>query len=218
MEAYSWLKIDATVVGTTVEGRTAIGPAFTCRPNGGLKKRLVVCECECGRIAVVESGAFTRGTRCTSCARIGTRNPNYRNGRGYIGKSPTVEYATWSRMNARCHNPRSPKYKSYGGRGIVVCGEWRGPGGFNRFLEHVGARPSDEHSIDRIDNDGNYEPGNVRWATRKQQARNTRRNRFLTIDGVTMTMAEWAERTGVSIQTIADRVHRGLTGVRLLCG
>lgn len=82
------------------------------------------------------------------------------------------EYRAWNAMIQRCHNPNSLSRKYYGGRGIVVCKEWRKS--FIPFFKHIGQRPSPRHSIDRINNDGNYEPGNVRWATKRQQVMNRR--------------------------------------------
>ncbi len=84
----------------------------------------------------------------------------------------TREYRAWASMKQRCHNPRTPAYPNYGGRGIEVCQSWRDS--FEAFLADVGLRPSPKHSLDRIDNDGNYEPGNVRWANWDQQAANRR--------------------------------------------
>jgi len=87
-----------------------------------------------------------------------------------------------------------------------VCDEWKGPGGYERFLEHVGRRPSPNHSLDRIDNSGGYAPGNVRWATWSQQHRNRRNNRMLEIDGEDLCLVEWSERSGVDPRTIVARL------------
>lgn len=87
------------------------------------------------------------------------------------------EYGAWSAMVQRCTNPKTKYFQNYGGRGITVCAAWLGRGGFVRFIEHVGRRPSDVHTIERIDNERGYEPGNVRWATRLEQMQNTRRSR-----------------------------------------
>jgi len=97
----------------------------------------------------------------------------------------------------------------WAGRGIVVCQEWQGLGGYECFLAHAGRRPSSEHSIDRIDNNGNYEPGNVRWATRRQQAQNKRNNVMIWIDGERRCLAEWARIGGTKAYTIRDRMRRG---------
>ena len=102
--------------------------------------------------------------------RIGSKNPNYRH-----GFWKTKEYSIWNAMRQRCTNPNSQRWKHYGGRGIKVCDEWLKS--FVSFYEHIGPKPGPEYSLDRINNDGNYEPGNVRWATIIQQANNQRRNR-----------------------------------------
>lgn len=107
-------------------------------------------------------------------------------------------------MKDRC---RSSKY--YRERGIVVCETWRGRGGFERFRGHIGKRPTAEHSVDRIDNNGNYEPGNVRWATRTEQMRNTRATTAVTIGGQTKCVTEWAEASGLSAGAIKYRLRRG---------
>ena len=126
-----------------------------------------------------------------------------RRGRGGM----TVEYRAWSCMLTRCYQPNFVHYGNYGGRGITVCAEWRAS--YAAFLAHVGRRPSPEHSLDRIDSRGNYEPGNCRWATRKEQARNTRRNRLVTIAGETLPIAAWAERYGVPRARISARLRAG---------
>jgi hypothetical protein len=98
-------------------------------------------------------------------------------------------------------------YSDYGGRGIQVCERWRTS--FMAFLADMGERPSTEHSLDRIDNDGNYEPGNCRWATKQIQARNRRCNRVISLNGEARTVAEWSELLGVSPRTIYSRLNKG---------
>lgn len=116
------------------------------------------------------------------------------------------EWSAWASMRSRCELSTHPAYPRYGGRGIQVCARW---GVFENFLADMGRRPSSEHSIDRIDNDRGYEPGNCRWATSTEQARNRRSNRQLTIEGVTMSMASWGDRSGVSARIIRDRLNAG---------
>lgn len=90
------------------------------------------------------------------------------------GLCESPEYKVWSGMVQRCTNPKYGQFKDYGGRGIKVAPEWMGRGGFKKWIEHIGRRPTDKHTIGRINNDGNYEPGNVRWETRDEQMKNTR--------------------------------------------
>jgi hypothetical protein len=124
------------------------------------------------------------------------------------GMSGSPEYRCWESMIRRCTNPKSTDFKNYGGRGITICDRWRAS--FEAFYADVGSRPSPDHSLDRYpDVNGNYEPGNVRWATRTDQARNRRSNRIVEIDGEKMSLAEAAERTGTSYSTAKKRLHRG---------
>lgn len=109
-------------------------------------------------------------------------------------------------MLGRCQNLTDQAFRDYGGRGIRVCERWLA---FENFYADMGPRPSPKHSIDRIDNDGNYEPGNVRWATVKQQARNTRCSRIVRFGGRTMSLAEAAELAGLNISTVRGRFSRG---------
>lgn len=121
-------------------------------------------------------------------------------------ESRSPERRIWLGMKARCLNKKHKYFDVYGGRGITVCARWINS--FEAFLEDMGARPTIEHSIDRIDNDGNYEPMNVRWALAKVQARNRSSNRYITFNGLTLSISEWAERTGLSKVTIRDRIER----------
>lgn len=112
----------------------------------------------------------------------------------------------WSSMKQRCHNPNDKSYARYGAKGIQVCQSWRDS--FDSFISDMGPRP-DGHTLERIDSKGNYEPGNVRWATYTEQARNTSRNHLHTIGGVTKCLAEWCEITGESWSAVKKRVAAG---------
>ncbi len=125
------------------------------------------------------------------------------------GKKPPAEYNLWAGIVQRCEDENSPLYKDYGGRGIKVCDRWRES--FTAFLADVGPRPAGGYTLERKKNDGHYEPGNVVWATRKQQARNRRSNRFLVANGERLTLAEWAERLSCSHTTILGRIRRGMS-------
>ena len=123
----------------------------------------------------------------------------------------SAEERAWRQMQQRCYNPNQTSYKHYGARGIKVADEWRGwPDGFKRFLAHIGLRPSPDHSLDRYpDNNGNYEPGNVRWATQAEQMRNTPSNHVFSVASQSHCISEWAEVTGLKSETIAMRRRRG---------
>jgi hypothetical protein len=133
-------------------------------------------------------------------------------GRSY--RSP--EYRAWESIRQRCYNRSYHHYHDYGGRGIDVSPRWLGNFGFAHFLEDMGERPSKEHSIDRKDNSVGYYPNNCRWATNKEQQRNTRRNRMITYNGHTACMAEWAEITGLHENLIRMRIVRGWSIARAL--
>jgi hypothetical protein len=128
--------------------------------------------------------------------------------------SRTPEYGAWSRMKDRCANKNFPQFRDYGGRGIRVCESWSCS--FARFLEDMGPRPTPRHSLDRINNDGNYEPGNCRWATPAQQLANRRITQLIEIDGLKRTFSEWTAITGFSENLIRNRWKRGVRGKALL--
>ena len=152
-------------------GRLTIIKEIQCRITpGGMIKRQVICSCECGNEKVVVLNSLRSGaTRSCGCYRkeVTTQTKTIHG----LWKHPL--YKTWADMKTRCYNTKDKYYKDYGGRGIKVCDRWIKS--FPNFLQDMGERPTG-YSIDRINNDGNYEPSNCRWATNKEQQNNQRRN------------------------------------------
>lgn len=130
----------------------------------------------------------------------------------YANKTP--EYKAWSAMRHRCLNHNNKSYHNYGGRGIAVCERWLD--NFDAFIEDMGKRPSRRHQLDRIDNDGNYEPDNCRWATPSQQMNNVRYNDRITIEGQTKTAAQWCRHFGINRSTFGSRRERGWSDIDAL--
>lgn len=172
--------------------------------------------CDCGSPARSVQGAKLRRGESTSC---GCAKPskcaaaNTKHGASARGRM-TPEYRAWSNMIDRCERQGNAQYADWGGRGISVCDQWRHD--FSAFLADVGPRPSSAHSIDRVDVNGNYEPGNVRWATKTEQNINKRTTRMLTFDGMTLTVKEWAHRTGQTSHGLDARIRCGWTVERAL--
>lgn len=127
--------------------------------------------------------------------------------------SVSPEYDAWRAMKSRCHDVTHQGYARYGLRGIAVCDRWRNS--FKAFLNDMGPRPLGM-TLERINNDGNYEPGNVRWATQKEQCRNRSNSVNLTFNGATKTVAEWAEELGLKHNVIRSRMRKGWTAAECL--
>lgn len=187
-------------------GRLVVVGEVTPPPNDYNKKWLV--KCDCGNTRLVREWSIRKGGS-TSCGCFANelrrlRKTNFKHGHVKQGK-PSPEYVAWGHMRARCSRPNHSEFHNYGGRGISVCERWQE---FGAFIADVGLRPSPKHSLDRIDNNGNYEPGNVRWATNKEQSRNTRRVKLYEHDGFIGTLADWSERVGINQGTLRARVNR----------
>ena len=166
------------------------------------------CVCQCGRRAVVR-GVDLRLGHTQSCGCLARERGRKH---GHAGRIVSREYQTWRDLRSRCNNPRCDHYGNYGGRGIRVCRRWSK---FENFLADMGPRPKGM-SLDRIDNAGNYEPGNCRWATDEEQSRNTRANVHLTFRGRTQCAADWADELGVKRSTLFSRISSGWSIERAL--
>lgn len=170
----------------------------------GRNRLMWSCRCVCGQLTIAQSQNLINGNmRSCGCQRSISATKH--------GHSTTRTYSIWHAMINRCTYKDFKGWKSYGGRGIQVCERWKD---FTLFLKDMGDAP-DGYSIDRIDVNGNYEPGNCRWATTKQQARNRRNNRLITYHNETKTVMDWSQATGISPSTIYYRLNQGWTPDRL---
>lgn len=169
-------------------------------------KTVWLAKCDCGGAARVTASNLRRGnTQSCGCLHVARAAGLNRRHGASSGRTATPTYRSWKNMKMRCLSPACPAFPRYGGRGIKVCERWLL---FENFLADMGERPSLDHSIDRVDNDGNYEPGNCRWATRVEQSTNRSGRRLLTHAGITKTQAEWERAQGLRRGTISDRRNR----------
>lgn len=167
-----------------------------------------MCACDCGTVHPVRAGHLRDGsaTSCGCYKRELVRDRGRQTRHGHTtdnSRSPT--YAAWQSMRDRCGNERCPRFCDYGGRGIKVCARW---GNFERFLADMGERPEGT-SLDRIDVDGNYEPGNCRWATNLEQQNNRRNNRVIAMGGQVKTVAQWCREHGANGNIVRYHLRAG---------
>jgi len=183
-------------------------------PAGRYTKWL--CKCDCGNECIVIGSNLRRGnTTSCGCAHSEICRSQIVHGDAR-GGAVSTEHVIWQQMRERCRNVDGRHYADYGGRGITVCERWDD---FNNFLEDMGRRPSEAHTLDRFpDNDGNYEPSNCRWATWVDQARNRRSNRIVNFRGRDMCLAEAADLAGLHYACVHGRLKRGWSVDRALGG
>ncbi len=171
---------------------------------GGKKKVKWICLCDCSVFVSVRGETLLNGrTRSCGCLlRKSTATRMTAHG-ATVGVTRTREFASWINMRSRCNNPNSTGWKRYGKRGIKVCERWNHS--FVNFLSDMGPCPEGQE-IDRNDNDGDYEPSNCKWSTRKEQMGHTSRSRSVTIAGITKTLSVWCEEHDVSMSNLRHRL------------
>lgn len=178
-------------------------------PNAGTgtsSKARWYCRCDCGNTSLVYTSALRGGlTKSCGCWRVENGIILARPLNRTHGKSSTAAFARWISMRQRCFNPNRKDWPNYGGRGITICDRWMS---FENFYTDMGDPPPGMQ-IERVDNNGNYEPGNCVWATPVQQGRNRRNNRRINASGETKTLSTWAENIGAAESTVSDRIKRG---------
>lgn len=164
------------------------------------------CICDCGlRKKIIGSHLVTGHTKSCGCL-LKDFPPTLLHGQCKKNNT-TDEYTAWIRLKDRVTNPNNDHFNRYGGRGIKCCDRWMN--NYENFFADMGKRPSSLHSIDRIDNDGDYTPENCRWATKKEQARSRCSSRFIEHAGQNKTLAEWAEGAGMDLRALWQRLKRG---------
>lgn len=172
------------------------------------KKTCWRCKCACGNILIVQANHLQEGTvRSCGCLALESRTTH--------GLAHTKLYRAWVAIKQRCLNPKSSEYHNYGGRGITICNEWLEFQNFYNYVSTLEHYDDDGYTLDRIDVNGNYQVGNVRWIKREMQARNQRRNVYVDFYGVKMLLLDVAKITGINYGTLRNRIRSGWTGDEL---
>lgn len=195
-----------------VFGRWTVTRIFRISKSGN---SIWECVCVCGtKKNIVGSHLITGQSKSCGClmAELVSKR-NIKHGASKRGRT-TTEYYSWNGLKRRCLDKTDENFSRYGGRGIRVCERW--VHSFENFIEDMGIKPSPNHTIDRIDNNGNYEPSNCRWATSKQQANNRRNQVVLNFNGKAMGLYGWSEELGIRYATLWKRMNDGLPIEKIL--
>ena len=200
----------ADLIGQRFGRLTVIKRVDECVTHG--KDAHWICRCDCGKTISTPTTHTLRQGKSTSCGCLRLERSletHTTHGDGKHGKNKSRLYHIWADMKNRCSSPTSRAYKNYGARGITVCQLWQE---YEPFRLWALSNGYDEHlTLDRIDVNGNYGPSNCRWATWTQQANNTRRTKKYTVDGLTLSITEWAQKYGIPRTTLTTRLSRGLS-------
>ena len=204
------VKVATEFVPETFGRLTTIGPKFMLPDNKDRDRSYQVCQCACGALGTYKTADMTAGST-SSCGCLRSDNSRTMLLKHGEGVARTSEWRSWRKMRERCNDPSHEAYARYGGRGIKVCDKWNDPDtGYAAFLTDMGRKQSEDLTVDRYPNrDGNYEPGNCRWATRAEQARNRRSSKYITVFGETRLLVEWCETYGVGYKCVHNRLRNG---------
>jgi hypothetical protein len=198
------------ITGRKFNRWTVIGQAPKDSAKYGTQ-RLWHCRCDCGNESIVPTAYLVYGNSkscgCFHREKVAAIHTTH-------GLSNSSEYRIWHNIRKRCYVSSDPGFHNYGARGISMCPRWLED--FRSFYADMGARPSPKHSIERIDNNGNYDPYNCKWATRLEQNNNSRRNRFMEHNGKRQTVAQWSRDTGVPSRVIITKLNRGISPEEIL--
>lgn len=203
MEYINLKKRGKDIMGQRFGRLVALGP-INRTPRGEI---MWLCQCDCGKTTNVRRNHLTTGnTQSCGCLKTDiliTRLTTH-------GKGRNILYKLWSRIKQRCTNPNHPRYADWGGRGIGADNKWLDD--FGAFYDHIITLPNfgrDSYTLDRIDNNDGYFPGNVRWASKTQQSRNSRHIHLLSHNGKTRCLTEWAEEVGINAKSLTTRLRAG---------
>lgn len=201
------MRIPVDRVGHRYGRLLVVEPAESAVEPSGRNRARWLCQCDCGNVKIIR-GTDLQSGRTVSCGcylhevLIETKTTHGEGARN----TRTPEYRVWAGMIRRCTCENDKFFDCYGARGIAVCDRWRTS--YENFLSDMGRRPSRRHSLDRIDNDGDYEPTNCRWATPKQQCRNQRRTIFIEVDGEKVSLQDACERFGQPVPRVKTRIFK----------